>query len=113
MAGTGLRGPPSERPPLVARPPPVDAGLRVAAAVRRVRAGARRHVPERWIVRIDGNRPGVVPVPPVVGRLPGLAAILGESGAAAARFVRAALDAGMPRERVDVRLCAGAVVLPG
>src|SRR5207247_3383869 len=98
--------------PRLARASPVDAGLRVAAAVGGVGAGARGDVPQLGVVRVDGHRPGVVAVAPLVGRLPALARVLAEGGAAATRLVRPAMYARVPGERVDVPLRAGAGVLP-
>ena len=55
-------------------------------AVGGERAGARRHVPAVGVVGVDGDRPGVVAVAALVGRLPGLASVGAEGGATAARL---------------------------
>src|SRR5205809_747076 len=91
----------------------VDQGLRVAPAVRRVRPGAGRHVPELRVARLDRDRPGVVPVPPLVGAVPGVATVLAPGGAAASGLVGAPRLAWMPRERVDVALRTWPMVVPG
>src|ERR1700730_14750749 len=74
--------------------------------------GTRRQVPALRVVRVDGYRPGVVAVTPLIGRLPGLASVRTEGAAAAARLVGAPWYAWVPDERVHVRLRAGSVVLP-
>jgi hypothetical protein len=86
--------------------------LRVASAVRGKGTSARRHVPAVRVVRVDGDRPGVVAVSTLVGRLPALTCVRAEGGTAAAGLVPASLDARVPGERVDVTLRAGAVILP-
>src|SRR5205823_13883113 len=108
-----LGEPVRERAPRLIREPPVEARLRIAAAVGGERAGARRDVPQPRIVRIDGDGPGVAAVESVVGGPPALARVLAEGRSPAAGLVRPALRARMPRERVHVALRAGAVVLPG
>src|SRR5690242_16806385 len=99
--------------PRLAVAPPVDARLRVAAAVRSEGPGARGDVPAPGIVRIDGDRPGVVAVAAVVRPLPRLPRVLAERRAAASCLVRPARGARVPGERVHVGLRAWAVVLPG
>ena len=96
IAGSGSGQPAGERVPRRRRAP-VDPRLRIAPAVGGERAGARRDVPELRIVRIDGDRPGVVPVAAVVGRVPGLAAVVAPGRAAAAGFVRSAGRCGATR----------------
>src|SRR5919109_1809149 len=107
-----LRQPARERLPRFAVAPAVDARLRVATAVGGVGAGAGRDVPEIRGVRLDGDRPGVVAVAALVGRLPGLARVGAKGRASSAGFVGAARNAWVPGERVHVGLRAGTVVLP-
>src|SRR5262245_21841524 len=90
----------------------IDPRLGIATAVCGERPGARRDVPEVWILGIDGNRPGVVAVPALVGRAPGCAAVTAPRGPAAACLVRPTGCARMPGERVDVALGARAMVFP-
>ena len=61
---------------------------------------------------VSSSRAMPSPVAAVVGGAPGLAAVLAPGRAAAARLVGAPLGARMPRDRVDVGLRAGPVVLP-
>ena len=77
-----------------------------------VGAGTCRDIPAVGVVRIDGDRPRVVAVAALVGRVPGLAGVGAEGGTAAAGFVRSSSSARMPGERVHVRLRAGSVILP-
>jgi hypothetical protein len=72
-------------------------------------AGASRHVPQLGVIRVDGNRPGVVAVETVVGRAPSVARVLTECRPAATGFVRAPALGRVPRERVHVSLRAGPV----
>src|SRR5207244_12922639 len=108
-----LRKPVGERTPRRTRALPVDARLGVAATVGSIGARARGDVPKLGIVRVDGDRPGVIAVAPLVSRPPTLAAVLAEGGSTAASLVRPAVDTRMPGKRVDVPLRPGAVVLPG
>jgi transcription-repair coupling factor (superfamily II helicase) len=107
-----LRQPAGERAPLLAAAAAEDAGLWVATAVRGERPGAGAHVPDLGIVWVDGDSPGVIAIASLVGGLPRVAAVIAEGGAAPAGFVRAAGDAGMPGERVNVALGAWSVILP-
>ena len=111
--GQRLGQPAAERLPRLSVAAPVDARLRLAAAVRGEGAGARGDVPALGIVGVDCDRPRVVAVAAVVRALPRLPRVHAERGAAAARLVRAARLARVPGERVHVRLRVGAVVLPG
>src|SRR5206468_7678605 len=101
-----------ERLPEFAVISPVDACLRIAAAVGGEGAGARRHVPAAGIDWVDGDRPGVVAVAALIGRLPGLACVNAEGGATATGLVSAARCLRVPGQRVHVRLRTGAMVLP-
>ena len=82
-----------ERLPGFAAAPSVDTRLRVSAAVGGVRAGTRRYVPAFGVLRIDGDRPRVVSVAALVCRLPALATVFAEGGAATSGLV------GPPRRR--------------
>src|SRR5688500_10394169 len=75
-------------------------------------ARAGRDVPELGVVRIDRDRPRVVPIPPFVRGVPSVAAVVTPRRPASAGLVGPLGDAWMPGERVDVRLGAWTVVVP-
>ena len=102
----------SQERPRLSSAPPVDARLRIAAAVRREGSGARGDVPPLRVLGVDGDRPRVVPVAAVVGSVPGIARVAAPRRASAARFVRPRGVPRMPRERVHVGLRAGTMVGP-
>ena len=103
--------PTSERAPFAVAPG-VDARFRVLSAVCGEWSGARGDVPRIRIVRLDRHRPRVVAVATGVRGLPRFAAVVAPGGTATSRLVRAPLGDGVPGERMDVALGAGAMVLP-